>query len=254
MKLSIIFLIPFYLFSNDILVKEKNKVKDNIVTEQLLLKTSTDDKSSLIKISSTIKKNPVFNISFSPFVPLEKNIYIRYQFIDLIFGNTISTTFHYTDQTNFLQYFPINRKKPLDDNSFKTDSIVKNISPDVWSSKTINTAVSSLYGLINTYKTDVIVKQDIPSMVFSKFHILSDINLKSISVFSDTNEYSALAIIQLFNHISLVDYRFSIRTPKTGTLVFIAQDFYGSFYRYTYSITNAICISDGEIQTTLIIK
>lgn len=103
--------------------------------------------------------------------------------------------------------------------------------PDVWTSHTVDDAITKLYGKITPVAEGVtLTAPDVASNGGAiPVDIKSDIDAKTVALFQDTNPESAV-IVWTMHEGSIIDFSIKIKMKKSGTITVVVEGKDGKFY------------------------
>ena len=246
-----IFLITILLFSSFLFAQENKKTlhkirakaEGNIISVKALLRSSQNQDDYILHITAKTCNKIAFNMQASPFI--QKNPIIKFK----VKNNC---------QAKFIQYIVTDNEGHQEKKSFEIrenfrasktiektyiKQVENNISK-VWESTSIQGAIDSLYGTNQSYIkkdfVDKIVKFTRGPYIFIK----SQEDLESIAIFSNSNERVTIAVIDIIENISIVDYQLHIKAKNDGIISIVGKDRQGNLYQTTYTIEKSDCIGD----------
>ncbi len=117
---------------------------------------------------------------------------------------------------------------------FATD--YRALKPEAWKAKTVEDAIKKLYGdtpLVKTDKLKLKHPKVAPKASFVPVRIMTDLELKSLALFQDSNPESATAVWSIYPD-SIVDYALALKLknkPKGDVLLIaVAEGEDGTLY------------------------
>jgi len=120
-------------------------------------------------------------------------------------------------------------------------------NPEAWTAHTVDDAITALYGEIKleeSKKISIITPKVAASGANVSVKIKTDLSLKSLALFQDTNPESAVAVFTVHSHEEL-HYSVKIKMAKSGNLTVVGQGVDGKYYQVTQKIEVAQTSCEG---------
>ena len=118
--------------------------------------------------------------------------------------------------------------------------------PDLWTAKTVDDAISKMYGTSALTKSNVTLTT--PDVASNGGQIpvafTSDIDAKTVAVFQDVNPESAV-IVYTMHENSIVDFSIKMKMKKSGTITVVVEGKDGKLYSTSKSLNVALGGCEG---------
>ena len=118
--------------------------------------------------------------------------------------------------------------------------------PDLWTAKTVDDAISKMYGTSALTKSNVTLTT--PDVASNGGQIpvafTSDIDAKTVAVFQDVNPESAV-IVYTIHENSIVDFSIKMKMKKSGTITVVVEGKDGKLYSTSKSLNVALGGCEG---------
>ncbi len=119
--------------------------------------------------------------------------------------------------------------------------------PATWKAKTVDDAIKALYGDIKPEESGLSIK--VPKIASNGGAIpvgmKSDVQLKSLALFQDSNPESAVAVFTIPADVKKVNYMTKIKMAKTGSITLVGEGTDGKFYKVNKSLQVALGGCEG---------
>ncbi len=119
--------------------------------------------------------------------------------------------------------------------------------PDAWKAKTVDDAIKALYGDIKPEESGLSIK--VPKIASNGGAIpvgmKSDVQLKSLALFQDSNPESAVAVFTIPADVKKVNYMTKIKMAKSGSITLVGEGTDGKFYKVNKSLQVALGGCEG---------
>ena len=119
--------------------------------------------------------------------------------------------------------------------------------PTTWKAKSVDEAIKALYGDIKAEESGLSIK--VPKIASNGGAIpvgmKSDVQLKSLALFQDTNPEAAVAVFTIPADVKKVNYMTKIKMAKTGSITLIGEGTDGKFYKVNKSLQVALGGCEG---------
>jgi len=119
--------------------------------------------------------------------------------------------------------------------------------PDTWKAHTIDDAIKALYGDIKAEESGLSIK--VPKIASNGGAIpvgmKSDVQLKSLALFQDSNPESAVAVFTIPADVKTVNYMTKIKMAKSGSITLIGEGTDGKFYKVNKALQVALGGCEG---------
>jgi len=173
-------------------------------------------------VLATVENQIVFNLWTSR--NFAKNPVFRFKFTNIKHGKTIEIITTNNKGLKRRQEVPIYQSKILKITSpVMLEESKVNISTKTFESRTVEEAVQELYGSIDNAvkeKINLVVEEPVISCQTSiPIHITSNIDLESITIFTDKTPNPVVAIFSNPSN-GIIDYKFNIQIHAEGNCIF----------------------------------
>ncbi len=119
--------------------------------------------------------------------------------------------------------------------------------PTAWKAKTVDDAIKALYGDIKAEESGLSIK--VPKIASNGGAIpvgmKSDVQLKSLALFQDSNPEAAVAVFTIPADVKKVNYMTKIKMAKTGSITLVGEGTDGKFYKVNKSLQVALGGCEG---------
>ncbi len=119
--------------------------------------------------------------------------------------------------------------------------------PDTWTAHKVDEAIKALYGDIKPEESGLSIK--VPKIASNGGAIpvgmKSDVQLKSLALFQDSNPESAVAVFTIPADVKKVNYMTKIKMAKSGSITLIGEGTDGKFYKVNKSLQVALGGCEG---------
>ncbi len=119
--------------------------------------------------------------------------------------------------------------------------------PDTWKAKNVADAIKALYGDIKPEESGLSIK--VPKIASNggaiPVQMKSDVQLKSLALFQDTNPEAAVAVFTIPADVKTVNYMTKIKMAKSGSITLIGEGTDGKFYKVNKSLQVALGGCEG---------
>ena len=119
--------------------------------------------------------------------------------------------------------------------------------PTTWKAKSVDEAIKALYGDIKAEESGLSIK--VPKIASNGGAIpvgmKSDVQLKSLALFQDSNPEAAVAVFTIPADVKKVNYMTKIKMAKTGSITLVGEGTDGKFYKVNKSLQVALGGCEG---------
>ncbi len=119
--------------------------------------------------------------------------------------------------------------------------------PDTWTAHKVDEAIKALYGDIKLEESGLSIK--VPKIASNGGAIpvgmKSDVQLKSLALFQDSNPEAAVAVFTIPADVKKVNYMTKIKMAKSGSITLIGEGTDGKFYKVNKSLQVALGGCEG---------
>ena len=119
--------------------------------------------------------------------------------------------------------------------------------PDTWTAHKVDEAIKALYGDIKPEESGLSIK--VPKIASNGGAIpvgmKSDVQLKSLALFQDSNPEAAVAVFTIPADVKKVNYMTKIKMAKSGSITLIGEGTDGKFYKVNKSLQVALGGCEG---------
>ncbi len=246
--LIISLLISINSFSEEI--KIKANLENNIVKVKILTASPSSNKVYISHIEAKACENIVYDMSTSEY--LSKYSGMQFSYFDFYKCEDIELIL--TDNLNNQKIKKVkikNYSSSTSKDNFRNQQPIEKLQYDsnIWKATTPEKAINILYGNKNYIKNKI--KLQLPSLSENLdkvgIKIKSDIRLKSIAIFENSNPFSTLSIISVPRD-GIIDYTFSYQFKRICNIfiTIVAQGLDGKLYKDTQRLN----WGDGDIRCT----
>ena len=246
-----IFLITVLLFSSILFAQENNKTlhkirakaEGNMIIVKALLRSSQNQDNYVSHITAKTCNKIAFNMQISPFI--QRNPIIKFKLKNDCQAKFIQ--YIVTDNEGHQVKKSLEIRKDFRESKTIEKAYIKHVENNiskVWDTTSIQGAIDFLYGTKQYYIKKDFVDNNIKFTRGPYLFIKSQEDLESIAIFSNSNERVTIAVIDIIENISIVDYQLHIKAKNNGLVSIVGKDRQGNLYQTTYTIEKGNCIGD----------
>ncbi len=119
--------------------------------------------------------------------------------------------------------------------------------PDAWKAHTVDDAIKALYGDIKAETSGLSI--NVPKIASNggaiPVKMKSDVQLKSLAVFQNSNPESAVAVFTIPADVKKVNYMTKIKMAKSGEITLVGEGTDGKFYKVSKKLEVALGGCEG---------
>ena len=119
--------------------------------------------------------------------------------------------------------------------------------PDAWKAHTVDDAIKALYGDIKAEDSGLSI--NVPKIASNggaiPVKMKSDVQLKSLALFQNSNPESAVAVFTIPADVKKVNYMTKIKMAKSGEITLVGEGTDGKFYKVSKKLEVALGGCEG---------